>query len=47
MEITKDHIIGEFVDTEYQYCLSIKKYGIDFCCQGNRTTADDTVKEKH
>ncbi len=40
MEIQKDQIIGELVAKDYRAASVFKKYGIDFCCQGNRTIHD-------
>lgn len=37
MEITKNQNIGELVAHDYRFATIFKKYGIDFCCQGNRT----------
>ncbi|MDD4604974.1 MAG: iron-sulfur cluster repair di-iron protein [Dysgonamonadaceae bacterium] len=40
MEVQKDQIIGELVAQDYRSASVFKKYGIDFCCQGNRTIND-------
>ena len=46
MEVQKDQIIGELVAQDYRAASVFKKYGIDFCCQGNRTINDAcTAKE--
>ncbi len=37
MENLKNKIIGELVANDYRSASVFKKYGIDFCCQGNRT----------
>ncbi len=37
MELLKENIIGELVAKDYRTASVFKKYGIDFCCQGNRT----------
>ncbi len=37
MNIQEDQIIGELVAQDYRTASIFKKYGIDFCCQGNRT----------
>lgn len=37
MNIQEDQIIGELVANDYRTASIFKKYGIDFCCQGNRT----------
>jgi len=37
MEIHEKNIIGELVAQDYRMAAVFKKYGIDFCCQGNRT----------
>ena len=40
MTIHGDQIIGELVAKDYRTASVFKKYGIDFCCQGNRTIHD-------
>lgn len=40
MTIQEDQIIGELVANDYRTASIFKKYGIDFCCQGNRTIND-------
>ena len=40
MELEKNQIIGELVAKDYRAASVFKKYGIDFCCQGNRTIND-------
>lgn len=45
MEIQKNQNIGELVAQDYRLASIFKKYGIDFCCQGNRTI-DDACKAK-
>lgn len=40
MEIQENNIIGELVAQDYRTASVFKKYGIDFCCQGNRTIND-------
>lgn len=40
MEIQKNQNIGELVAQDYRAASVFKKYGIDFCCQGNRTIDD-------
>lgn len=37
MKIQEKTIIGELVAQDYRAASVFKKYGIDFCCQGNRT----------
>lgn len=37
MENMTSNIIGEIVADDYRAAAVFKKYGIDFCCQGNRT----------
>ena len=37
MNIQENNIIGELVAQDYRAASVFKKYGIDFCCQGNRT----------
>lgn len=40
MGITKESIIGDVVSKDYKSASVFKNYGIDFCCNGNRTIAD-------
>lgn len=40
MKIQENNIIGELVAQDYRAASIFKKYGIDFCCQGNRTIQD-------
>ena len=40
MNIQENQIIGELVAKDYRTASVFKKYGIDFCCQGNRTIND-------
>ncbi|MBX2951873.1 MAG: iron-sulfur cluster repair di-iron protein [Leadbetterella sp.] len=40
MRITTDTIIGKLVADDYRTAPVFKRYGIDFCCNGNRTIAD-------
>ena len=46
MTIQKNQIIGELVAKDYRTASVFKKYGIDFCCQGNRTI-DDACEKKN
>lgn len=43
MSTQKNNIIGELVAKDYRAASVFKKYGIDFCCQGNRTIKDACV----
>lgn len=45
MEINQSQIIGELVAQDYRTASVFKKYGIDFCCQGNRTILDACEKK--
>ena len=45
MKITKDVIIGELVAQDYRAASVFAKYGIDFCCQGNRNISDACLKK--
>lgn len=40
MNIDQNQILGELVARDYRAASVFKKYGIDFCCQGNRTIAE-------
>ena len=46
MKIQEDQIIGELVAQDYRTASVFKKYGIDFCCQGNRTISDACVSKQ-
>lgn len=39
METLNDQTLGDIVTQHYQAAIVFEKYGIDFCCQGNRTLA--------
>lgn len=40
MSITKETIVGELVAKDYRAASVFKQYGIDFCCNGNRSIAN-------
>lgn len=40
MTIQENMVIGELVALDYRAASVFKKFGIDFCCQGNRTLQD-------
>ncbi len=46
MNIQKHQIIGELVAQNYRAASVFKKYGIDFCCNGNRTI-DEACEKKN
>ncbi|NLZ72611.1 MAG: iron-sulfur cluster repair di-iron protein [Bacteroidales bacterium] len=46
MEVQKDQIIGELVAQDYRAASVFQKYGIDFCCQGNRTISDACTEKE-
>jgi len=46
MNIQETQIIGELVAQDYRTASVFKKYGVDFCCQGNRTIADACMAKK-
>lgn len=46
MEVQKNQNIGELVAKDYRYASIFKRYGIDFCCQGNRTIDDACTKKE-
>lgn len=46
MTITENQIIGDLVANDYRAASVFKKYGIDFCCQGNRTINDACENKK-
>jgi regulator of cell morphogenesis and NO signaling len=45
MNTSQEQIIGELVAQDYRTASVFKKYGIDFCCQGN-TTINDACEKK-
>lgn len=45
MESLANNIIGELVAEDYKTAAVFKKYGIDFCCQGNRTIQEACDKK--
>jgi regulator of cell morphogenesis and NO signaling len=45
MNIQENQIIGELVAQDYRTAAVFKKYGIDFCCQGNRSISDACEKK--
>jgi regulator of cell morphogenesis and NO signaling len=46
MKIQENQIIGELVAKDYRTASVFKKYGIDFCCQGNRTLNEACAAKK-
>lgn len=46
MNIEENQIIGDLVANDYRAASVFKKFGIDFCCQGNRTINDACEKKK-
>jgi regulator of cell morphogenesis and NO signaling len=46
MNIQENQIIGELVAKDYRTASVFKKYGIDFCCQGNRTIGEACEKKQ-
>lgn len=46
MKITKETIIGEIVANDYNSASVFKQYGIDFCCNGNRTIEEACKNSK-
>lgn len=45
MNLTQDKIIGDLVAEDYRAASVFGNYGIDFCCQGNRTINDACLKK--
>jgi len=45
MKITKETIIGEVVANDYNSASVFKQFGIDFCCNGNRTIEEACNKD--
>lgn len=46
MDISQNSIIGELVAKDYRTATVFKKYGIDFCCNGNRTIQNACESKK-
>ena len=46
MKIQSNQNIGELVAKDYRAASVFKKYGIDFCCQGNRTVNDACTEKE-
>ena len=46
MSITEQSVVGELVAKDYRTATVFKKYGIDFCCNGNRTIQEACDKRK-
>lgn len=46
MNITDHHVVGEVVAADYRAAAVFEKFGIDFCCKGNRSIADVCENEK-
>src|SRR5690554_7144731 len=46
MEITDQTTIGEMVAKDYRAATVFEKFGIDFCCKGNRTIEEACEKKK-
>jgi len=46
MNIQEKNIIGELVAQDYRTASVFKKFGIDFCCQGNRSIAEVCEKQE-
>lgn len=45
MKYEKEGVIGQMVAEDYRTASVFKKFGIDFCCQGNRTI-EEACEEK-
>ncbi|HHG85445.1 MAG TPA: iron-sulfur cluster repair di-iron protein [Bacteroidetes bacterium] len=46
MKIQESNIIGELVADDYRTAAIFKQYGIDFCCNGNRSIQEACAKKK-
>jgi len=46
MGTTDEMTIGEMVAKDYRAATVFEKFGIDFCCKGNRTLEEATEKKK-
>lgn len=45
MRFNQENIIGEVVAQDYRTASVFKKYGIDFCCQGNRNLLEACTRK--
>lgn len=45
MEITKETIVGDVVAEDYKMASVFEKYGIDFCCNGDKSIQDACAKK--
>ncbi len=45
METTNKKTIGDYVANDFRTAALFSKYGIDFCCKGNRTVAEACEKK--
>ena len=45
MNILEHPTIGEYVAKDYRTAAVFSKYGIDFCCKGNRTIEEACEKK--
>ena len=45
MEVSEEITIGEYVAKDFRTAAIFSKYGIDFCCKGNRTIAEACDKK--
>lgn len=45
MNITKETVVGDLVANDYRAASVFKQYGIDFCCNGNRTIEQACTKD--
>lgn len=45
MIVNENQVIGQLVAQDYRAASVFKKFGIDFCCQGNRTIAEACQKK--
>lgn len=46
METIKEKTIGHYVADDFRTAAIFSKYGIDFCCKGNRTIAEACKKKQ-
>lgn len=46
MNILKEHTVGEIVAQDYRTALVFEQYGIDFCCNGNRSIEDACAQKQ-
>ena len=47
MDTLEQLTVGEYVANDFRTAALFSKYGIDFCCKGNRTLEEVCAKKKY